>query len=60
MRDATAAEYSKATCISHAEKRIIESKRSQTVVWSVCGKPIAEKTTIFKNRKPISVTYQVA
>ena len=59
MRTATLAEYNRVTATAGADKRFMESRRSQTIVWSLCGVVIAEKTRIFKRGGEVSATYQI-
>ena len=60
MRETTAAEYASKTATPHALKRIMETSRIQTVSWSVNGRVIAEKVTLFKRNKPYSTAYYVS
>lgn len=59
MREATAAEYNRATSTPHATKRHFPGNRVSSVEWSVCGKPVASKTEVLKRGKVVSVTYSV-
>lgn len=59
MREATLAEYLKATSTPNAVKRHMPGKRCSTVDWSVCGTPVASKTEITTRGKVSSVVYQV-
>lgn len=59
MVEATKEEY-QAAIVQARDKRIMESTRSQDIIWSTCGKEIAWRTTIFKHGKVIQDLFMVA
>lgn len=62
MIEATYEQYNRAICsgLGQADKRIYESPRTQEVEWTILGRVIARKVTVFKRRKPVESFYYVS
>jgi len=59
MVEATIQEYNAATTAAR-DKRIIESSRSQDIIWSLCGRELAHRTKIFSRGKVVQNFFSVA
>lgn len=57
MDECTLAEYSRATCVPWAEKRIMDTSRTQNIEWTVMGKSIASCVKLYKRGKISQVYY---
>ena len=60
MTECSLQEYQRASSQNWAEKRIMESSRTQTIEWTVCGRKVAECVKVYCRRKIATVTYYCA